>query len=221
MRRQARKFGAVALGFALCAAACGTSPAQDLASAPRAGGPHSIAHRTTVAGVANFAEVTPTLYRGAQPTKEGLETLAKMGVNIVVDLREGGEGKREEKEVRKSGMEFVAIPWECGNPKDDYFAKFLTVLRDNRDKKVFVHCHLGVDRTGMMIAAYRMSEQGWTAEEARREMQAFGFSPWHRFLCSGLSSYERQFPGVVGSSPAFQNLRAGDPKPPLPPEPKP
>src|ERR1700733_16121009 len=30
--------------------------------------------------IPEFAEITPTLYRGAQPRKHGLEALAKMGI---------------------------------------------------------------------------------------------------------------------------------------------
>ena len=197
----------------LCSATC-------VAAQERAKASHAIAQKVAVAGVPNFGQVTPTLYRGAQPTTQGFENLSKMGIHIVVDLRDGNEGKYEEKVVTKVGMQFVSIPWNCTQPKDAYFAKFVAVLRDNPDKKVFVHCHIGVDRTGMMIAAYRMSEQGWTADEALREMKAFGFSPFHRHMCYGLESYEQKFPTVVSSSLAFEALRPGaalKPKPPLVP----
>lgn len=220
MRRLAGAARILVTALAMCAAACATSPAQDTPAA-RPNPAHSIARKISAPGVANFGEVTPTLYRGAQPTPEGFETLRKMGIAIVVDLRDGGEGKREEKQVTREGMKFVAIPWECSNPKDDYFAKFLAIVRDNPEKKVFVHCHVGVDRTGMMIAAYRMSEQGWTADEALREMRAFGFSTWHRMMCAGLSSYEQRFPSVVSVSPAFRNLRTAEQKPTPPPTPQP
>jgi protein tyrosine/serine phosphatase len=62
----------------------------------------------------------------------------------------------------------------------------LTLLRENPGKKVFVHWRLGHDRTGMMIAAYRMAEQGWTAKEAKKEMEAYGFSFGYRMICPGL-----------------------------------
>jgi hypothetical protein len=68
------------------------------------------------------------------------------------------------------------IPWHCPFPKDDVFASFLQPIRENRDKKIFVHCRLGDDRVGMMIAAYRMAEQGRTADEAMQEMESDGFS---------------------------------------------
>jgi tyrosine-protein phosphatase SIW14 len=206
----------------LCASLCGLSLAQQTSVSAQPSATHAIARKLSVSGLPNLGEVTPMLYRGAQPTGKGFENLAKMGVNIVVDLRDGSEGKLEEKEVTQSGMKFVAIPWTCSSPKDDDFAKFLSVLHDNTDKKIFVHCRMGVDRTGMMVAAYRMNAQDWTPEEALREMRAFGFSSFHEVvLCNGLSSYEQRFPTVVTSSPAFQNLRAAVDKPMPPPGPKP
>ncbi len=104
-------------------------------------------------------------------------------------------------------MQYVPIPWHCYNKSDAVFARFLMLLRENPSKKVFVHCRLGDDRTGMMIAAYRMVEEGWTAAEARKEMEKFGFASWHHLICPGLSSYEANFPQRFQTSPAFQTLR--------------
>ena len=156
-------------------------------------------------GIGNFGEVTPNLYRGAQPNAVGYQELAKMGVNIVVDLRLTGKDE-ESHEVQKLGMQFVSIPWHCYFPKDKVFAKFLDLLRENRGKKIFVHCRYGDDRTGMMIAAYRMAVEGWTPKEAREEMQQFGF---HHLVCPSLGPYEKDFPEHLKRNPAFQNFRAG------------
>jgi len=153
--------------------------------------------------VGNFGEVTPTLYRGGQPKQQGLEGLSKMGVNIVVDVRLTGRDKERE-EVNKLGMQFVELPWHCLFPKDDTFARFLKLLKDNPGKKVFVHCRYGDDRTGMMIAAYRIAVEGWTAEEARQEMEKFGF---HRLVCYSLGPYEKSFPERLKKNPALQALR--------------
>jgi tyrosine-protein phosphatase SIW14 len=154
----------------------------------------------------NFGEATPTLYRGGQPSKEGFRTLAKMGVNIVVDLR--GSRDSERRIVTNLGMQYVPMPWQCSFPKDKTFAQFLTLLQQNPDKKVFVHCRVGDDRTGMMIASYRMAREGWSAEKAEKEMEKFGFSFTHRrLICPGLSSYEEKFPKRFKTSPAFRDLR--------------
>ena len=156
-------------------------------------------------GVPNFGKVTDTLYRGAQPTPEGFASLSKMGVNIVVDLR-GSRGEREL--VTKLGMKYVPLPWRCYSPHDEQFAKFLTLLRENPTQKVFVHCRLGDDRTGMEVAAFRMADQGWTADDARKEMWDFGVNWFHRRICPGLGSYENRFPERFKTSPAFESLRS-------------
>jgi len=176
---------------------------------------HRIGRKLTLRGVSDFGEVTPTLYRGAQPTKQGFHNLAAMGINIVVDLRGSRESERQI--VTKLGMRYVALPWRCYLPRDKPFAEFLMLLRENPGKKVFVHCRVGDDRTGMDIAAYRMAEQGWTPEEAKREMEAYGVNWFHRRICTGLTSYEEHFPERFKTSPEFRELRssghASEPQP--------
>jgi tyrosine-protein phosphatase SIW14 len=157
--------------------------------------------------IPDFAEVTPTLYRGAQPRKHGFEALAKMGVQIVVDLR--GDRKGERKEVTRLGMRYVPMHWQCSFPKDRIFAEFLTLIRENPGKKIFVHCRVGDDRTGMMIAAYRMAFEGWSAKQAMVEMTKYGFSQVHRrLICPRLSEYEEHFPERFATKPEFRELRS-------------
>ena len=179
-----------------------------VAESPRAGEP--AAARTAAGkhlraeGLPNFGEVTPRLYRGGQPTPQGFNKLAEMGVAIVVDF---GRSPRDEKQTRKLGMEYVTIPWHCPFPKDEAFAKFLKLVKENPDKKIFAHCRLGDDRTGMMIAAYRMGTQGWSADEAMNEMKQFGFSEAHHFICPGLAGYERSFPERFKKNKGFDEVR--------------
>jgi tyrosine-protein phosphatase SIW14 len=161
--------------------------------------------RHKLKGVGNFGEVTPKLFRGAQPTPEGFAALAKMGVGMVVDAR-GERADSEGKIVSKHGMTYVSIPWHCPFPHDDAMARFLKLMRDNPDKKVFVHCRLGDDRTGMMVASYRMAAQGWSADDAMQEMKFFGFSTVHHVICPSLATYEHNFPSHLKSNPAFEGL---------------
>jgi tyrosine-protein phosphatase SIW14 len=166
-----------------------------------------MAERVQVTGVPNFGEVSPRIFRGGQPSFDGLEQLAKMGVNIIVNLRPGDHAD-EEREATRLGMQYVAIPWQCYHPSDTAIAEFLTVLHENPTKKIFVHCQHGSDRTGMSIAAHRMSDEGWSAEDAQKEMKAFGFNRSHRLACHGLSDYEKNFPEQFRTSPEFENLRS-------------
>ena len=208
MQFRRQRYSYLAISTVLVAGLCAAGNAPQTVSPPASipTEEHSLGRRLTIEGVPNAGQVTGNLYRGGQPTGTGFDALASMGINIVVDLRGSREGESER--VAKLGMRYVAIPWHCPFPKDETFARFLILLQQNPGKKVFVHCRLGDDRTGMMVAAYRMAEQSWTATEARKEMEAFGFSMPHHLICPSLSSYEETFPQRFNSDPAFEGLRA-------------
>jgi tyrosine-protein phosphatase SIW14 len=185
-------------------AGCIATSADQFPKKPDTSAAEQPARRSTVIGVSNFGEVNSHLFRGGQPKGAGYANLKKMGVDVVVDLRLSGNDT-EKKNVTKVGMEYVAIPWHCMFPKDRVSAKFLSVLEENKEKKVFVHCRYGDDRTGMMIAAYRMAVEGWTPEEARKEMEKFGF---HKLVCPRLGPYEKNFPEHLMKSADFKEWRA-------------
>lgn len=191
--------------LALASAICLGAGARQSDKAATAHSEHTMGTRLKVKGIPNFGQVTPTLYRGAQPTGEGIAALKQLGVDVVVDLR-GVASEKEESDVTQLGMRYVSIPSHCPFPKDEPWARFLKVVRENPGKKIFVHCRLGDDRTGMAVAAYRMADEGWTAEEAMKEMQAFGFSTMHHAMCPGLKEYEEKFPERLKESPAFRGL---------------
>jgi tyrosine-protein phosphatase SIW14 len=208
MARTREKFTRAMLIASLAASLSAAAHAQQVTSSRTSltAPDHTFGQKLFLSGVPNFGEVSPTLFRGAQPSGEGLDALAKMGIGVVIDLR--GDRDSEREQVTKFGMQYVSIPSHCSHMNDDGVAEFLSVLRKNPDKKIFVHCQLGVDRTGMMIAAYRMGEQGWTAEESLREMETFGFSWKHKLMCPGLASFEFGFPSAFANDSAFDNLRA-------------
>jgi tyrosine-protein phosphatase SIW14 len=164
---------------------------------------HSIGTRLNGKGIPNFARVTHNLYRGAQPSAEGLAALKDLGVEVVVDLR-GSASDSERALVNKLGMQYVSIPSHCPFPKDKPWADFLKVMSENRNKKVFVHCRLGDDRTGLAIASYRIADEGWSADEALNEMKAFGFRGVHHVMCPGLAEYVEHLPDRLKNSPAFR-----------------
>lgn len=177
------------------------APLRSVVSEPN--GKHSTYGRAIAApGVPELVEITPTLYRGGQPTDAGLRTLAAMGFSIVIDERELHWTER--RKVTRLGMRYVALRWFCLFPSDKVFAKFLAIIRQNPHKKIFVHCRLGDDRVGAMIATYRMVFEHWTAEQAMREMKVNGFNSFHRCcICPRLAGYERSFPARYKTDPVF------------------
>jgi tyrosine-protein phosphatase SIW14 len=125
-----------------------------------------------------------------------------------VDLRaeDGGKAEWERQQAEKLGMRFVRIPIAgFAAPTNEEVAQFLSLFRDSQ-QKVFVHCLLGEDRTGVFIATYRMSVQKWPVPQAMREMNTFGFNGfWH----PAMKSFVRDFPARLSSAPAFASLQDG------------
>lgn len=126
-----------------------------------------------IPGVANFAQVTPFLYRGEQPTAEGFAELKRHGIRTVVSLRSFNSDRDS---LRGTGLRYIRIGAKPWHPEDEDLIAFLKVVEDAGNHPVFVHCQHGSDRTGYMIAAYRMIEQGWSLDAALHEMERFGFN---------------------------------------------
>jgi len=133
---------------------------------------------TSPQGIKNFAQVDTAVYRGAQPTEEGIQYLAKIGVKTVVDLRAADErSEAEEKMVATAGMKYVNIPMSGRTPPTDaQITRVLGILEAN-DGAVFVHCKRGADRTGVVIASYRIDRDGWDNAQALSEAKARGMAP--------------------------------------------
>ena len=167
----------------------------------------------TLAGLPNFGRVTDMLYRGAQPSSAGFTALREMGVAIIVNFRdEPGETAAEKREVESMGIKYVGIPWSGqDNPSNDQVVQFLDLVRANPQAKIFVHCQRGADRTGTMIAAYRISVQHQTVAEAVSEMHEYHYS---QFWLPQLERYVTSLPNVLQSNPQFSALTT--PPPPNP-----
>ena len=110
-------------------------------------------------GLPNFGRVTGSLFRGAQPSSAGFNSLRDIGVSVVVNFRdENGEVAEEKRQVESIGMKYVSIPWSGNDePSSSQVAQFLDLIRQNQNARIFVHCKAGADRTGVMVAAYRIA----------------------------------------------------------------
>lgn len=158
-------------------------------------------------GLPNFGKINDRLYRGAQPHETGLPELKKLGVTTIVDLR--GEDPhriaREKKNAEALGMRFVSIPVSGWSPPTGaQIAQFLGIFREHPDEKVFVHCRLGDDRTGVFVAAYRMAFDKFLSDEALHEMYFFGFNGfWH----PSMRAFVQEFPNRLSSDPSLQPFK--------------
>jgi protein tyrosine/serine phosphatase len=164
------------------------------------------AQKIAVAGISNAGKINDFLFRGAQPSKQGLAQLKELGVTTIVDFRGWGhEVESERRQAESLGLRFISIPlggWST--PTSAQIAQFFVLLRSSPGQKIFVHCKYGEDRTGVMVAAYRIGENHWSAQQAIEEMYFFGFHyHWH----PGMESFVRKFPASFANDPTFAPLR--------------
>jgi tyrosine-protein phosphatase SIW14 len=140
----------------------------------------------------NFQKVDDHVYRGAQPTDSGFKDLAQLGIKTIVDLRDIGEHSQanEEKIVTGLGMRYVSIPMHgLSTPKGDKVAAVQALFNDTTSGPVFVHCKRGADRTGMVVAVYRISHDQWDNKRALTEAKSYGMSFFERAIQSYVMNY--------------------------------
>jgi protein tyrosine/serine phosphatase len=128
--------------------------------------------------IRNFSPVNDHLYRGGQPTPDGFQALAKAKVSLVIDLREPSEGTEAERRlVEGLGMQYLDVPLpRLSAPSQDQMKRVLSLLIPDDNGRVFLHCWRGKDRTGTVIACYRIQHDGWTAQRALQEASENGLS---------------------------------------------
>jgi uncharacterized protein (TIGR01244 family) len=136
------------------------------------------APRTQTSGVSieNFGKVNDQYYRGSQPTQEEVAQLKQLGIKTVIDLRkdlvpEAGNW------VRAAGMQYYNIPLKASKPAtDEQTDYFLSLVNNPANWPVYVHCKGGRHRTGALTAVYRITHDGWTADQAFKEMKDYDFN---------------------------------------------
>ncbi len=127
--------------------------------------------------IANFKSVNNWLFRGGQPNKAQLIDLSKLGVKSVVSLRYNSDVLRQEKKIcRDLNLNYFPIPLSyVVKPNKNQISKFFNILKNPGNHAVFVHCKHGCDRTGLLIAMYRIVFENYSFNLAYQEMLDMGF----------------------------------------------
>lgn len=163
--------------------------------------------------VVNFQVVSADVLRGGQPDEDALKLLKDAGVRLVVNLRhhskaspqpassysffrrhtDDDEIDEERESCQRIGMRFQNISLDGINaPSFDDIDRFVSLFEDSENRPMYVHCLHGRERTGFMLAAYRIKIQSWTVDEAYKEMLQQGFDPLRTVLSDALFAYAKR-----------------------------
>ena len=138
-------------------------------------------------GLSNFYKVSDRLYRSAQPSAPGMEKLKEMGIKTVVNLRSFHSDHRK---MGNAALTYEHIYMKAWHPEEEDVVRFLRLVTDESRGPVLVHCQHGADRTGLMCAIYRVAVQGWTKEDAVKEMTG-GDYHFHRMWRNLISWFNK------------------------------
>jgi protein tyrosine/serine phosphatase len=120
------------------------------------------------------------LLRSSVPTIPRLQEMERRyRIKTIVSLLNYEEIKRpefgaEQNFAKQHGIRFIHLP--IGVPSPEEVTKFLEIVNNPTSQPVLVHCWHGTVRTGVLVAIYRIKEQGWPLQKALDEMISYGFN---------------------------------------------
>jgi tyrosine-protein phosphatase SIW14 len=140
------------------------------------------AYKLNVAGFSNLYKVDDSLYRCEQPGRKGFVLLDNIGIKTVVNLR---QRKTDNRKIKKTDLILVNVPMNAWTISYKDIVAGMRAIKDAK-KPIIVHCKHGADRTGCIVAIYRIVTCGWTREEAIKE-----------FRYGGFHYHEKSFPNIL------------------------
>jgi len=146
--------------------------------------------------IENFGKINENYYRGSQPLANQFTQLKILGITTVIDLRHDSVEQASEW-ARAAGLQYVNIPLTTKRSASEEQTKyFLKLVNNQANWPVYVHCKGGRHRTGEMTAIYRITRDGWSADQAYGEMKKYDFEDsyfYPRSLKRFVYSYYKQF----------------------------
>jgi protein tyrosine/serine phosphatase len=130
----------------------------------------------------NLHRITPNFYRSGQPTGDGFSVAAKTyGVKTIVSMND----KPDVAAIPDLNLIHVKMnAFKTADEDDPQLPRALAAIqRGLANGKTLVHCQHGKDRTGGIVAVWRVLYQGWTKEQAIAEMEQGGYG-YNSFLFS-------------------------------------
>jgi protein tyrosine/serine phosphatase len=200
MKQTPKKHGHILM---LCGVLAAPVMAQDAATqTPPAAvaRPANWAEPIALDGVPNLHRITTTLYRSEQPTAVGMKNLEQLGIRTVINLRYFNSDDDEAAGTSLRTERTKILTWRIG---DKHVIEVMNLLKNAENGPFLIHCQHGADRTGLMTAMYRILEQGWSREDALRELTDGGYgyhSMWKNIIKYVRSADVERLKAAIGAS---------------------
>lgn len=205
------RFGAVLILFLVSVGTATSSFAAEPSALLATGSQFA---KVTKISITNFSAVTPDIFRGGRPAdRNAFGELKTLGIKTVIDLQGGditdsdfglvagimepGEDPAwiafEKQTVEGLGLKFVNVPinsLDSVNSGQGYgLGRAIALMKDPRNLPVYVHCEHGIDRTGLLIALYRVYIQGWKRQAAYDEMVEMGHGFFRQLITGNMDAF--------------------------------
>ncbi len=137
----------------------------------------SPAEKIKIGNLQNLYKVSDSVYRSEQPTAQDFRELEKAGFKSVLNLR---YSHSDEDAAQGTQLKLYSVPMMALTMEEGKFVQAMKILRD-APKPILVHCQHGSDRTGAVIALYRILFQNWEKADAVLELK-YGVFGHHQIL---------------------------------------
>ena len=124
-------------------------------------------------GLNNLYEIDTGVYRSEQPDEQQFLLMERYGIKEILNLR---YWHSDEKLTANTGLKLHRVRMMAHHINDYDVIRALQILK-NRRHPVLIHCYHGSDRTGLVVAMYRLVFQNRDKQEVIEEMKEprFGF----------------------------------------------
>ena len=148
-----------------------------------------VAEKIELKGFNNLYKISDSVYRSEQPGKDEMKELEKLGIHTILNLRNYHNDKHE---ANGTSLKLERIRMNASAISQDQIFEAMKIIK-NSPKPVLIHCFHGSDRTGCMVASYRIIFQNWSKEAAIDELKnpAFGYhAKWFPNILDALNAMD-------------------------------
>ena len=126
-----------------------------------------------------ISKIAEGLYRGPRINwHRDIADIMRLEIKTVLNL-EAAYDNEDVKECLKYGIQPLELNFSPYlPPTGDQIKVALDILTNQKFKPTLMHCRRGKDRTGFVVAAYRMEVDRWERDKALQELRTHGMSLW-------------------------------------------